>query len=165
VRALEVFFVLGRPFSGVQQERRPGFSGETLMIGLDPGRGELRERVAARVDRMLADGLVEETVRALRRVAPGVRPPRSLGSIGYREVTARLSHGPLAPRGDDELRRAIVTSTMQYAKRQMTYFRHQFEVEWFAERTDALARIESWMGRGPMGRPAPRFTAGSRGSR
>ncbi len=145
VRALEVFFTLGRPFSEAQRERRPAFSGRTLVVGLHPSRDELRKRVEVRVDRMLRDGLVEETRRALDRVPPGTRRPRALGAIGYREVVARMARGALHPRGDDELQRAIVTSTMQYAKRQMTYFRHQFEVEWFGEPGPALDRIGEWV--------------------
>jgi tRNA dimethylallyltransferase len=165
VRALEVSFVLGRPFSRVQQERQPAFSGSTLIIGIELSRQELRQRVVARVEGMLADGLIEETRRALAQVPPGARPPRSLGSIGYREVTARLCQGPVPPQGDDELHRAIVTSTMQYAKRQMTYFRHQFQVEWFADRTAALARVENWVGQEPLLRRVPIPHAGAGGSR
>ncbi len=165
VRALEVSFVLGRPFSAVQQERQPAFSGATLIIGMEFSRQDLRQRVSARVERMLADGLIDETRRALAGVPSGGRMPRSLGSIGYREVTARLCQGPVPPQGDDELQRAIVTSTMQYAKRQMTYFRHQFQVEWFADRTAALARVENWVSQEEVGRPVPIPPAGAGGSR
>lgn len=144
VRALEVFFASGLRFSAAQRERRPAFTGETLLIGLDPGREELRRRIEARVSRMLQSGLVEETRRALSSVAEGAAPPRPLGSIGYRQVVERLSEGPLAGAGDEKLQRAIVTATMQYAKRQMTYFRHQLDVEWFSEAPPALDRISAW---------------------
>jgi tRNA dimethylallyltransferase len=146
VRALEVCFTLGRPFSLVQRERKPAFAGETLMVGLNPGREELRGRVVDRVRRMLGNGLIQETERALAGLPTGLPRPRPLGAIGYREVAARLGVGPLPPAGDEELQRAIVISTMQYAKRQMTYFRRQFEVEWFAEEGAALARIGEWVG-------------------
>ena len=144
VRALEVFFTQGRPYSRAQQDRRPAFEGEALIVGLHPTRDELRQRVSARVDRMLAQGLIEETRLALEGVAPGAALPRPLGAIGYREVVARLAEGPLDGRGDRELQHAIVTATMQYAKRQMTYFRRQFEVEWFSDRKAALERVERW---------------------
>lgn len=146
VRALEVCFVLGRPFSRVQEERIPAFSGPALIIGLQPSREDLRKRVVERVGRMLNEGLVEETRRALQSVPRGGPAPRALGSIGYRQVAERLLQG-LDPTGDDELQRAIVIASMQYAKRQMTYFRHQFDVEWFAEAGPALRRIEEWAGR------------------
>lgn len=155
VRALEVYFTLGRPFSQVQKERRPAFSGRTLLIGLHPRREDLRQRVVARVSRMLEDGLIDETRRALGGVPQGGRMPRPLSAIGYREVVARLDDRALNSRGDDELQRAIVTSTMQYAKRQMTYFRHQFEVEWFAEKGPALDRVEDWLRAEPAAKPEP----------
>jgi len=146
VRALEVCFSLGRPFSSVQRERKPAFTGEVLLVGLNPGREELRGRVVARVRRMLENGLIQETERAIAGLPGDLPRPRSLGAIGYREVAARLAGGPLPLAGDDELQRVIVNSTMQYAKRQMTYFRRQFEVEWFAEEGAALARIGRWVG-------------------
>jgi len=152
VRALEVCFALGRPFSRVQQDRRPAYSGEALIVGLYPSRDELRERVTARVKRMLASGLHEEVIRALARVPEGSPIPRPLGAIGYRETVARLASGVLEAGGDDELQRAIVTSTMQYAKRQMTYFRRQFGVEWFAESSAAAERVTGWVRSQEMGK-------------
>jgi len=152
VRALEVFFALGRPFSVAQKERKPAFSGESLIIGLDPGREELRRRVTARVTRMLDEGLVAEAARALGSAGAGAPRPRALGAIGYREVVERLEAGGTDPCGDGELLRAIVNSTMQYAKRQMTYFRRQFEVEWFSRPEDALDRVGQWIKGGDMDR-------------
>lgn len=147
IRALEVRFTLSRPFSEAQQDRRPAFTGEALLIGLDPGRDELRRRVAARVAGMFEAGLVEETRKALSRAATGGFKPRALGAIGYREVVARLAGEGLKPHGESEVLRDIVVASMQYAKRQMTYFRRQFAVEWFKTDREALGRIEAWLGR------------------
>ncbi|MBK5254925.1 MAG: tRNA (adenosine(37)-N6)-dimethylallyltransferase MiaA [Vicinamibacteria bacterium] len=147
VRALEVCFVTGKPFSLIQMERKPVFRGRALLIGLHPSRDELRGRVVARTRRMLSAGLVAETKHILSSSSPG--RPRGLGAIGYREVVTRLAHGSLDFGGDDELQRAIVKSTMQYAKRQMTYFRNQFDVAWFAESEAALTHIQDWVRKGP----------------
>ena len=152
VRALEVCFAMGRPFSRAQQDRRPAYSGEALIVGLHPSRDELRTRVAARVKGMLASGLIEEVQRALASLPERSPTPRPLGAIGYREVVARLASGAPEAGGDDELQRAIVTSTMQYAKRQMTYFRRQFDVEWFAEGSAAAERVTRWVRREEMGK-------------
>ncbi|MEO6403718.1 MAG: tRNA (adenosine(37)-N6)-dimethylallyltransferase MiaA [Vicinamibacteria bacterium] len=146
VRALEVCLSMGRPFSQVQRERQPAFRGETLMIGLEVDRAELRDRITQRVKGMLAEGLINETCTALSGVKRDAPTPRALGSIGYREVAERLAQGPLPTGGDEELLRAIVVSSMQYAKRQMTYFRNQFAIEWFGTHDAALRRIEQWAG-------------------
>jgi tRNA dimethylallyltransferase len=147
IRALEVFFALGQPFSAAQAGRKPAFSGEALVIGLAPDRAELRERVTARVRRMLDAGLVAETQRALQTGSEGGFAPRGLGAIGYRQVAERIARGQEVSEGDHEVVRDIVTATMQYAKRQMTYFRRQFEVEWFASPAAALDRMEEWVSR------------------
>ncbi|MBX5466742.1 MAG: tRNA (adenosine(37)-N6)-dimethylallyltransferase MiaA [Firmicutes bacterium] len=85
---------------------------------------ELRERVWARTEAMLADGLVAEVVGLLRQ---GV-PPRaqSLSAIGYREVVAWY-FGRLA---DHELVPLIAKKTRQYAKRQLTWFRREPGARW-----------------------------------
>jgi tRNA dimethylallyltransferase len=162
VRALEVCLTLRKPFSQAQAERRPAFQGKSLLIGLHPAREELRERVVARTAQMLAKGLVAETRNVLDACASASQRPRALGAIGYREVVARLAQGPLNPLGDDELQRAIVTATMQYAKRQMTYFKNQFQVAWFPDARAAARHIEEWVEReegpqetGPRGIPGP----------
>jgi tRNA dimethylallyltransferase len=153
VRALEVYFAQGRPFSRAQRDRRPAYEGEALIVGLRPSREDLRTAVEARVEAMLQNGLVDETRRALARVPEGRPRPRALGAIGYREVASRLAQDGLDSRGDRELQRAIVVSTMQYAKRQMTYFRRQFEVEWFPEREAAGERLERWADSAETKRP------------
>ncbi len=145
VRALEVCFKRGRSFSAVQRERRPLFRGKVLLVGLAPSRVELRRRVIQRVRGMLDRGLVDEVRRALAGRPPGAPTPRPLLSIGYREVTSSIAAGAVDAASDGELQRAIVTATMQYAKRQMTYFRRQFEVEWFEDSSAALDRIHAWV--------------------
>jgi tRNA dimethylallyltransferase len=79
----------------------------------------LHRRLAARVDHMLAAGLVTE-VRA--QLETGLAADAAgLDGIGYREVVAMLN-GQLAERA---LRDAILVSTRRYAKRQETWFRNQ----------------------------------------
>ena len=125
VRALEVFRASGRPLS--EHLRRPGqaLTGfEVLTVGLSPPREELRRHVEARTDAMLARGLLDE-VRALlaRGYSPELRP---LQAIGYRQAVDVLA-------GRLDLARArhdIVLKTMQYAKRQRTWFRHQAQAQW-----------------------------------
>jgi tRNA dimethylallyltransferase len=86
---------------------------------------------------MLSEGLVEETRKLIERYGPDLRP---LQSIGYRQAAA-VVRGAL---GVDEARRDIVKETMRYAKRQMTWFRHQEQVAWCADAAEAEAVAARW---------------------
>lgn len=144
VRALEVYRLTGRPISEQQGAgSRPLEGYRTLVVGLAPDRERLRAAVEARTRAMLAGGLVEETRRLLSEadaLRPG-EPLRPLGAIGYRQAVAVL-RGTL---GLGEAEHAIVTETMRFAKRQMTWFRHQESVEWYASAQTAYERVLEWL--------------------
>jgi tRNA dimethylallyltransferase len=108
-------------------------------------RDTLRARVAQRTQAMLAAGLIEE-VREL--IAKGYGPTRALDAIGYRQARA-VVEGTLSIAAAEQ---EIVTQTMRYAKRQMTWFRHQAEVTWFTDATVAFESAQAWLrgaGSGP----------------
>ena len=97
---------------------------EVSKIGLFRERDVLRDRVIERTRRMLRDGLIEE-VKALREKGLGAWAP--MQSVGYAEVQAMLD-GKL---NKEVLTESIVTSTMQLAKRQMTWFKRDPQIQWF----------------------------------
>ena len=118
-RAVEVALLTGRALSWWQREARETGVMRPWYIHLTLPRETLHRRIAERVDRMLATGLVTEVEQVL---AGGVAPAApGLDAVGYREVVAMLQ-GRLAAAG---LREAIVVATRQYAKRQETWFRNQ----------------------------------------
>jgi tRNA dimethylallyltransferase len=89
---------------------------------------------------MLAAGLLDEVRGLLRRYPQGLRP---LEAIGYRQAAAVV-------RGEMDLgqaRRDMVKHTMRYAKRQMTWFRHQASVRWFADADAAYEAALGWITR------------------
>jgi tRNA dimethylallyltransferase len=118
-RVIEVALLTGRSLSWWQREAREGGVMRPWYIQLTLPREALHRRIAERVDRMLAAGLVEE----VRRTLAGGISPRAAGldGVGYREVVALLE-GRLPAH---ELRDAIVVATRRYAKRQETWLRHQ----------------------------------------
>ena len=118
-RAVEVALLTGRALSWWQREARELGVMRPWYIHLTLPREALRRRLAERVDRMLAAGLVAEVRGVLARGVPGDAP--GLDAVGYREVVAMLQ-GRLPER---ELRDAIVVATRRYAKRQDTWFRNQ----------------------------------------
>jgi tRNA dimethylallyltransferase len=134
IRALEVFHATGRPFSAWQTplERPPV---ESVLIGLDLDRQALYARIDRRVDAWIADGFVDE-VRGLlaRGYSPGLA---SMSGLGYREVARCL-------RGELSLNDAVVQlkhATHQYAKRQMTWFRHRPRIQWLDAASVSAAQL------------------------
>ena len=141
VRALEVFRATGRPIGALQQEGAAPLEGFRVgVFGLHPGREALREAVTARTRAMLEGGLVDEVRRLVGRgLAPSLRP---LQAIGYRQALAVL-RGDLAAAAAE---REIVAETMRFAKRQMTWFRHQQPgVRWFDDPAAAQREIAAWL--------------------
>lgn len=135
-RAVEVALLTGRPLSWWQVEARETGVLRAWYIHLTLPRDALHRRIAARVDAMLAAGLVDEVRGVLARGVPPDAP--GLDGVGYREVGAMLA-GRLAA-GD--LRAAIVTATRRYAKRQETWFRHQLSA--VGPQPSATSRTEIW---------------------
>ncbi len=134
IRALEVFRLTGQPLTAHHQRAGSGLAGFTVrVLGLAPGRAELLARVERRTEEMWRRGLLEE-VRGLlaKGYATSLRP---LQAIGYRQAVAVLQ-GQLS---EAAARHDMVIDTMRYAKRQMTWFRHQVAVSWQPSPEAALA--------------------------
>jgi tRNA dimethylallyltransferase len=126
-RAIEVFMQTGRAMSAQKDLRpEPPESARRLRIlALNPPRAELYQRINERTEAHFAAGLVDE-VKSL--LAQGI-PPESnaLGAHGYRRVVEYLQ-------GNRDLPQAIEQTKLDvrhYAKRQLSWFRHEPDVEWF----------------------------------
>jgi tRNA dimethylallyltransferase len=89
---------------------------------------------------MLAAGLVDEVRRLLDAGLPPTAHP--LQAIGYRDALAVVK-GKSTP---EQAEQAIVTATMRFAKRQMTWFRHQADVTWFKTPDTAYTAALTWLG-------------------
>ena len=123
VRALEVFQLTGRPMSAQEGKEPPPW--RILQLGLALVRPALHARIDARVDRMIAAGLVGE-VRALLDRGYDPRLP-AMSSIGYAEIVAHL-------RGEITLAEAtarIKTDTHRYVRHQETWLRRNRALERF----------------------------------
>ena len=94
-----------------------------LQMGLNPPRVALYERINERAARMFDEGLLEETAVARERSGDACR---ALGSLGYAQAVAVL-------RGEMTRTEAIASAQQghrNYAKRQMTWFRRDKQIEW-----------------------------------
>jgi tRNA dimethylallyltransferase len=130
-----VYHQTGVPLSRYHEHH--GFSTpayDYFKIGIALDRDELYRRIDERVERMFAGGLVAEVERLQ---AQGYGPElKSMGSIGYREVCALLA-GTVDL---TETKRLVARNTRWYAKRQLTWFRREEEINW-VEYPESFASI------------------------
>lgn len=126
-RAIEVYFQTGRSIMDQQPVRpEPHESSRRLRIlALNPPRAELYKRINERTEEHFRAGLVNEVRELLDRGFPPTS--NALGAHGYRRVVEYLH-------GLRDLGSAVEQTKLDvrhYAKRQLTWFRHEADVEWF----------------------------------
>ncbi|WP_347552725.1 tRNA (adenosine(37)-N6)-dimethylallyltransferase MiaA [Pseudalkalibacillus hwajinpoensis] len=135
IRALEVYYVTGEPLSA-SKDALPEHSPYNLVnIGLTMDREALYNRINKRVDLMMEDGLLEE---AQRLYAAGVQECQSVQAIGYKEIYRLIENRVSFEDAVNELK----LNSRRYAKRQLTWFRHQMEIDWFDMTTDRAEKIQ-----------------------
>lgn len=122
IRALEVIRSSGKPFSdyrkGYQAKERPFTN---LKIGLEMDRPVLFDRINLRMDLMIEQGLFEEAERLIE-----YRTHNALQTVGYSEIYGYLDGGY----DREEAIRLLKRNSRRYAKRQMTWFKRDEQIEW-----------------------------------
>lgn len=113
IRAVEVCLLTGKPFSEQRTEGSAALSSNGIL--LERERGELYDRINQRVEQMFAAGVVDE-VRAATNIGP-----TAAQTLGLREIRALLA-GEIS---QAECIAKIQQASRRYAKRQLTWFRHQ----------------------------------------
>jgi len=146
VRALEVLELTGVPMSEHQRQHdhralEPRY--QHRLVCLAPPREELYPRIDARVDAMLAAGLLSE-VEALRQRGFGA-DLRSQQAIGYQELHRHLGEGLEI----GEAIRLIKRNSRRYARRQLAWYRNgpgAERVEWYCRQSDVdLAGLKRYL--------------------
>ncbi|MEC0283236.1 tRNA (adenosine(37)-N6)-dimethylallyltransferase MiaA [Terribacillus saccharophilus] len=124
IRALEIFHRTGKRMSD-HEETEPDARYDAIMIGLDMDRDLLYEQINLRVDKMLAEGLLEEVKRL---VESGIQDTQSMRAIGYKEFIPYLEGKMDWEDTVDQLKQ----NSRRYAKRQYTWFRNKMNVDWYS---------------------------------
>ena len=118
-RALEIFQLTGKPMSALLAKAQAALPYRVLQLALIPSdRAVLHQRIAARFDAMLAEGLLDE-VKSLRKIYALNANQPSMRAVGYRQAWACLD-GKIDL---DALREQGIAATRQLAKRQLTWLR------------------------------------------
>lgn len=122
IKAIEVHEMTGKPYSSFLTKEKKVRSFSTCKIGLNTDREILYERINRRVDVMMKKGLLKEAqkLHPFKQLTP-------LKTVGYQELFAHLE-GQITL---EEAVEQIKNHSRAYARRQLTWFRRDKEIEWF----------------------------------
>ena len=138
IRALEIHRHCGLPPSEAFRHSRSPFAAyHFIRVGLEMERGKLYQQIDRRAERMIENGLVDEVRELLKRYPPSCPPFKALG---YKEIVSHV-------RGEIDLPTAlelIQRHSRQFAKRQLSWFRQEKDIRWFApESIEAISAFIS----------------------
>ena len=138
VRALEVYFLTGRPLTDHFAETTSLIPDATVLaIGVTLPAALIAERVARRVDEQFARGLLDEIRTMLASGVPD--DARPFGGLVYRQALEHLR----GVRDEAATRALIVQENRRYAKRQLTWFRKEPNLTWFEGPGESAGTIAS----------------------
>ena len=137
LRAIKVYLSTGKKRSEIKsnQNHKPIYT-DLYFFGLEKERSNLYQRCDLRVDKMFDEGLVEENFKLYKRYGES---PRAFQAIGVKELFPYFK-GEISL---DECKAAIKKSTRNYVKRQETFFRNQFDINWISEEDDIYKAVPS----------------------
>ncbi len=121
VRALEIIKLLNKPISEIDIEKEPEFDVEWKIPQME-SREWLYDRINKRVDIMVEQGLIDETKFLLKKHG---RIKNFICTIGYQEILTYLDGEATLDEALDKLKQ----HSRNYAKRQLTWFRKNPELE------------------------------------
>ncbi len=135
IHAVEICRMTGKPYSSFRTNSKKERPFRIIKIGLTRDREELYDRINYRVDQMMADGLLEEA----RKVYP-FRHLNSLNTVGYKELFKYFDGEWSLDLAIEKIKR----NSRVYARKQMTWFKRDEEIEWFhpEQETEIINFIE-----------------------
>ena len=122
IRGLEVFLSTGQKLSSMLSATKKQRPFKIIKIGLNTDRAKLYTRINTRVDNMIEAGLLEEV-----KVLTSFRKYNALNTVGYSEIFDYFDKKISL----DEAISSIKQNTRRFAKRQLTWFRRDDEINWF----------------------------------
>jgi tRNA dimethylallyltransferase len=122
MHALEIYYMTGRKYSSFRNNTKKERNFDILKIGLNIEREKLHDRINNRVDQMINDGLIEEA----RSVYP-FKNLNSLNTVGYKEIFDYFDNKISKEKAIELIKR----NSRRYARRQLTWFNRDAEINWF----------------------------------
>jgi len=136
IRALEVCLITKKPFS--KQKKKGKILFDVLQIGMNPDKKTLEQRISQRADKMIKKGLIKEVEKILEKYKISLP---SLNSIGYTEIIQYLRNEIPLNQAKDLINR----HSLQYAKRQITWFKRDKRIHWIQNQNQAEKLIKNFL--------------------
>lgn len=133
LRAIAIYLASGRSKSDIEKEQKHDLVYDCFIVGLNPPRQELYTRIEKRTDWMFDNGLLLEA-QSLMNEFPN--DYFKIDALGYEEAFLYLKNEISLK----EAKEIMNKKTKNYAKRQITFFKHQFDVNW-CETIDQAERL------------------------
>ncbi|MFM9840152.1 MAG: tRNA (adenosine(37)-N6)-dimethylallyltransferase MiaA [Cyclobacteriaceae bacterium] len=121
MRALELYRASGKPLSALRKKQKKELPFEVVKIGLELPREELYQRIDKRMDAMIVQGLFDEAAKLYDR-----KELNALQTVGYQEIFGFMD----GQYDREEAVRLLKRNSRHYAKRQLTWFKKDREIEW-----------------------------------
>ena len=141
LRALEINLSTGKKKSDIENAQEHKLLYDVTFISLDMDKEVIYSRINKRVDQMVKDGLFKEVNDLISKYPSSLK---AFQAIGYKEIIK----GQKENKSQEEIIDDIKKATRNYAKRQLTYFKHQLEVLWFKNSEDIEKyideRVKKW---------------------
>ncbi|MUV39879.1 tRNA dimethylallyltransferase [Lentibacillus sp. JNUCC-1] len=125
IRALEIYKTTGLTMTQLHQQQTVHSPYQPFVIGLEMEREILYERINARVDLMLRNGLMDEVLKLYHA---GYENTQSMQAIGYKELIPWIKN----ERSLEESTELLKRNSRRYAKRQYTWFKNKMNVHWYS---------------------------------
>lgn len=122
IHALEICYQTGQTYTSFRKQERKQRPFRIVKIGLNRERDELYQRINSRVDQMMTEGLLDEA-----RSLYDKRSNNALNTVGYKEMFAYLDGTWTL----DEAIERMKGNTRRYARKLLTWFRRDTEMQWF----------------------------------
>lgn len=122
IRALEICIGTGLPYSSFKGKAKEKRTFKSIKIGLNGDRNKIYERINLRVDLMIEKGLIEEAKKLYEH-----RNLNALQTVGYKELFSYFDEHITKEFAIEEIKK----NTRRFAKRQLTWFRKDLDINWF----------------------------------
>jgi len=124
IRAIEVCKITKKPFWKQREAKEPLF--DILQIGIKSSKKDLKEKISKRTEKMFKLGLEKEAIKVIKKY--GHIP--SLSTIGYQEWFPFFPEFSLTNKNRKEIKKEITLRTLQFSKRQITWFKKDKRIKW-----------------------------------